>query len=156
MSWDLPFRTSYSSNFAKWHDKYGPIIRIEPNHLHIRDMDAYNTVFKVGTKFNRDPAMYSLPFTKGGFFNKSVVREGKAHRDLYVPYFSKANVVKMEHLIREHVTNFLSKLQVAGRESKDVDLSLGFRCLTADTLMGYTYDRPFGALDAPDFKYPMM
>jgi hypothetical protein len=60
MSWDFPVETSYSENFAKWHDQYGPVIRIEPNHLHIRDMAAYNQVFKVGTKFNRNPAISHL------------------------------------------------------------------------------------------------
>jgi hypothetical protein len=156
MLWDFPLETSYSKNFATWHDQYGPIIRIEPNHLHIRDMEAYNQVFKVGTKFNRDPAIYSFPFTKGSFFNKLTVKEGKVHRDLYNPYFSKANVVNMQYLVREHLSKFLQKLDEACQADKEADLSLGFRCLTADTLMGYCYDKPFGALDYEDFKYPMM
>ena len=156
MSWDIPIATSYSDNFAKWHDRYGSVIRIEPNHLHIRDLDAYNQVFKIGTKFNRDPAIYGLPFTRGSFFNKLIVREGKAHRDLYVPYFSKANVNKMEYMIREHMSNFLKVLDQACTAGKEVDLSLGYRCLTADTLMSYLYDKPFGAIEYPDFKFPMM
>lgn len=156
MSYDLPLKTSYIKQFSKWHKQYGPIIRIEPNHLHILDMDAYNSVFKVGTKFNRDPAIYSFPFTKGSMFNKLVVKDGKAHRDLYMPYFSRMNVQKMEPIIREHLGKFLEKLDEAGKLGKDVDLTLGFRCLMADTLMRYTYDKPFGALDAPDFEYPMM
>ena len=156
MSWDLPVETSYSDNFAKWHDEYGPVIRIEPNHLHIRDMEAYNQVFKVGTKFNRDPAIYGFPFTRGSFFNKLVVREGKVHRDLYVPYFSKAKVNKMEYMIRDHMTKFIRKLDEACSAGKEVDLNLGYRCLTADTLMGYTYNKPFGAIDYHEFRYPMM
>lgn len=156
MSYDFPIETSYIKNFARWHEQYGPIIRIEPNHLHVLDMDAYNQVFKVGTKFNRDPAIYSFPFTKGGFFNKLAVKEAKPHRDLYVPYFSRVNVQKMEPIIREHLSNFLSKLDDASRVGKDVDLTLGFRCLVADTIMRYSYDKPFGALDFPDFEYPMM
>lgn len=156
MSWDLPVATSYSENFAKWHDQYGPIIRIEPNHLHVRDMDACNQVFKVGTKFNRDPAMYSFPFTKGSLFNKLVVKEGKLHRDLYVPYFSKTNVVKMEYFIKEQLTKFMGILDHAYAAGKTVDLTLGYRCLVADTLMTYCYDKPFGAVDAESFEFPMM
>lgn len=156
MSYDLPLKTSYIKQFSAWHKKYGPIIRIEPNHLHILDMDAYNQVFKMGTKFNRDPVIYSFHFTKGSMFNKLVVKEGKAHRDLYMPYFSRMNVQKMEPIIREHLTKFLDKLDEASEADKAVDLTLGFRCLMADSLMRYTYDKPFGALDAPDFEYPMM
>lgn len=156
MFFDLPVASSYVKEFGKLHDKYGPVIRIEPNHLHIRDMDAYNQVFKVGTKFNRDPVIYSFPFTKGSMFNKLTVKEGKAQRDLYTAYFSRANVHKMEHLIREHLATFFEKLAVASTSGREVDLSLGFRCLTADSLMHYCYDKPFSALKYPDFKTPMM
>lgn len=156
MSWDFPALTSYSKNFAQWHDKYGPIIRIEPNHLHIRDMDAYNEVFKVGTKFNRDPAIYGFPLTRGSFFNKLTVREGKVHRDLYIQYFSKINVTKMEYMIREHVANFLQRLDEACGAGKVVDLTLGYRCLTADTLGRYAFDKPLGATDYPDFRFPAL
>lgn len=106
----------------------------EPNHLHIRDMDAYYSVFKVGTKFNRDPALYSFAITAGSFFNKLIVKEGKAQRDLYVPYYSKANVVKMEHLVRDHLEKFLTKLRGACMASEQVDLSLGYRCLIRLTI----------------------
>lgn len=156
MSYDLPIETSYVKEFPKWHEQHGPVIRIEPNHLHIRDMDAYNQVFKVGTKFNRDPAIYSFPFTKGSFFNKLSVKEAKPHRDMYFPYFSRAAVNKLEPILQEHVSKFLKRLGQAASDSRPVDLSLGFRCLTADSLMRYSYDRAFGALDAPDFKFPMI
>lgn len=157
MSYDLPLRTSYVKQFAKWHQQYAsPIIRIEPNHLHILDMDAYNQVFRVGTPFSRDPAMYSFPFTKGGLFNKLTVKEVKPHRDLYMPYFSRQNVQKMEPIIRDHLSKFLIKLDEASYARHEVDLSLGFRCLNADTVMRYAFDKPYGALGSPNFEFPMM
>ena len=156
MSYDLPIETSYIKEFPKWHEKYGPIVRIEPNHLHIRDMDAYNQVFKIGTKFDRDPAIYSFPFTKGSFFNKLTVKEAKPHRDMYFPYFSRAAVNRLEPIIKQQLSKFVAKLEQAASDSRPVDLSLGFRCLTADSLMHYSYDKPFGALDAPDFEFPMI
>ena len=67
-------------------------------------MDAYNTVFKPGTRFNREFAVYSSPLVGGSFFNKRIVKEGVQHRGLYVPYYSKANVTKMEHLMKEHTS----------------------------------------------------
>ena len=54
MSFDLPKKTSYIKKFPAWHDKYGPIIRIMPNHLHIRDVSAYNQVYKVASEYNKD------------------------------------------------------------------------------------------------------
>jgi hypothetical protein len=89
-------------------------------------------------------------------FNKLVVKEGKLHRDLYVPYFSKTNVVKLEYLIKEQLAKFMGKLDDAHATGKSVDLTLEYRCLVADTLMTYCYDKPFGAIEAEDFAFPMM
>lgn len=156
MSWDLPVPTSYIKNFPAWHDKYGPIIRIEPNHLHIRDVDAYNEVFKIGTKFDRDPALYSFPFTRGSFFNKLSVKGAKPHRDMYAPYFSRANVMNLEGVIKEHLGAFLTRIEGYSSAGKPVDLSRGYRCLLADTIMKYSYNKPYGAIASPDFKFPML
>lgn len=156
MSWDLPNDSSYVKNFAKWHEKYGPVIRIEPNHVHILDTDAYNKVFKIGTKFYRDPAIYSFPFTKGGFFNKLHVKDAKPHRDLYMHYFSRNAVQTLEPAIRDHLRTFLQKVEQAAVANQAIDMTRGFRCLVADTVMRYSYDRPFGALDAPNFEFPML
>lgn len=156
MYWDLPVKSSYSKQFPRWHDKYGPIIRIEPNHLHIRDLDAYNEVFKIGTKFNRDPVIYSFPYTKGSFFNKLSVSEAKPHRDMYLPYFSRAAVSKLEGVIKEHLGMFLKKIEEASTNAEPLDLTRGFRCLVADTLMRYSYDKPYGAIAVPEFKHPML
>lgn len=40
--YDLRFAPSYCKQLPALHDKYGPIVRILPNQLHIRDMQAYN------------------------------------------------------------------------------------------------------------------
>jgi hypothetical protein len=41
-SYDLPFETSFCKKLPELHDRYGPIVRIRPNQLHIRDMDSFN------------------------------------------------------------------------------------------------------------------
>ncbi len=45
------------------------------------------------------------------------------------------------------MAKFLQKSDIACKASKEVDLSLGFGCLIADTPMGF--NESFGALDAP-------
>lgn len=156
MSYDLNKSSSYIKKFPEWHAQYGPIIRIEPNHVHILDIDSYNKVFKIGTKFYRDPAIYSFPFTKGGFFNKLHVKDAKPHRDLYMGYFSRNAVQILEPVIRQHLVQFFTQLEEAVNANKKVDLTRAFRCLTADTLMRYSYDKPFGATTSPDFIFPML
>lgn len=39
--YDLPFASSFCKELPRLHDKYGPIVRIRPDELHIRDMDSF-------------------------------------------------------------------------------------------------------------------
>lgn len=151
MYYDLPTKTSYIKHFPAWHDKYGPIIRIEPNHLHIRDMNAYNQIYKMGTRFDKDPAVNSFPFAEGSVANKLATREAKSHRDMYAPYFSRAAIMDLETVIKSNLSTFLTRIDEFAANSAPVDLSIAFKCLTADTIMHYIFNKPFGTLSRPGF-----
>jgi cytochrome P450 len=156
MSWDLSKDDSYIKNFPEWHRKYGRIIRIAPNHVHILDIDTYNQVFKIGTKFYRDPAVYSFPFTRGGFFNKLHVKDAKPHRDLYMHYFSRNSLQRLEPTVRENLAELLQRIDDTTTKGRPIDAKRAFRSWTADTVMRYMYDQSFGAVDFPGFKQPML
>ena len=134
----------------------GPIVRIMPDQLHIRDIDAYNEVFKVGTKFAKDPHFYSHPFFDGCLLTISDPKSAKLRKDMFTPYFSKAAIAGLEPLLKGCVRKFLNIMVQAGKDHKVVDLNYGYRCLTADIIMEYCYQKPFGALDAPDFHFPLI
>lgn len=72
---------------------------------------------------------------------------------MYQPYFSKAAIQRLESTIQEKIDKFLLALATASSEKTSVDLSLGYSCLTSDVVMQYCYQKPFGALDAPGFKF---
>lgn len=154
---DLPIRTSYIKQFPAWHDKYGPVIRIEPNHLHIRDIEAYNQVYKMGTKFNKDPSIYDFAFSKGSLINEMNVKAARGHRDMYAPYFTRNAILNLEFVIRENLSTFLLRIDELAQKGSTIDLNLAFRCLTADTILKYVFDTNFGALQGPDgFDYAMV
>ena len=126
---DIPRGSSYIKKFPAWHDRYGPIIRIEPNHLHIRDIDAYNQIFCIGTKFNKDPKVYNLALSEGSFANNLVTRQVKGHRVLYSPHFSRGNVQAGEFVIKQYLHKFIDILETM---ESHIDLTLGYRALCAD------------------------
>ena len=156
MWYDLPVKTSYIKEFLKWHDKYGPIVRIEPNHLHIRDLDAYHEVHKVGSRFDKEFARYSFPFTEGTLMNKLSNKEARGHRDMYGSYFSRSAVSDLQAVIQSNLGKFLNRIDEYGREDKPINLHMAFSCLTADTIMLYFYDESFGALESPNFSHPLI
>ena len=75
---------------------------------------------------------------------------------MYQPYFSRAAIQRLEGSIHEKANKFLKTLKDAAQSSKTVDLTLGYKCLTADIVMGYCYQKTFGALDAQDFHFQLL
>ncbi len=75
---------------------------------------------------------------------------------MYQPSFSKAAIQRVESLIQDKVSSFLDILKEAASDNTVVNLSLGYRCLTADVVMNYCYQKTFGALDAPNFEFPLI
>lgn len=113
-------------------------------------------MYKPGTRFQKDPAFYNSHIVDGSFFNICDTRDAKARKDMYQPYFSRAAIQRLEGPIHEKVNKFLDTLQKASNLSKVVDLTLGYKCLTADVVMGYSFQKTFGALDAPDFCFGLI
>ncbi|KAF3919722.1 hypothetical protein ABW20_dc0106988 [Dactylellina cionopaga] len=148
LSWTASGRRGYYHfKLKEWHDQYGPIIRTGSNFVHVDDIDAYNQVFKVGTKFPKSAIFYNHPSTEDSVLNISDFHEAHLRRGALQPYFSKQAVRKLEGLIQSKVTKFLDRLS-----SMDViDVSRGFRCLACDVITTYSYEQCFEALEEPNF-----
>lgn len=54
------------------------------------------------------------------------------------------------------IHRFIDILAESMRERKPVDLSRGFRCLTADLIISYAYGQEFGGLNSKNFKHPVI
>ena len=124
--------------------------------LHIENWDAYFTVFKAGTRFNRDLSFYNNPQIAGSILNVADGEVAKPHKNLYLSAFSKAAVNRLEPLIHEKLGLFLERLATAAFKSSVVHLNAAYCCLTADVVMYYCYQRTFGFLDAPNFEVQMI
>ncbi|KAK6346067.1 hypothetical protein TWF730_010401 [Orbilia blumenaviensis] len=128
-------------------DSVGPIVRTAPNMIHFNDIDSYNQVFKVGTKFPKSASLYTNPTTKGSLLNITDFHEAHLRRSALQPYFSKQSVRKLEGLISTKVTKFLDRLN----DMDTINISRGFRCLACDVITTYSYEKCFEALEDPEF-----
>ena len=109
-------------------------------------------IFKIGGKFDKDTLFYRNPAVIGGFFNIPDNKTALPRKNMFRQSFSKEAIRRAEYLIHNLLTRFLGILDISASREAPVDLSMGFSCLTADTIMNYTFQQPFGALDAPDFQ----
>ena len=115
-------------------------------------------MFKAGTKFSKEPIFYG-GFTpaNGGFPSELETKDALAHKSYFSSYLSRESTRRAEPLIRTFISRFLGKLQenASEGEEKTVNLSKGFRCLTSDVILNFTFNEPLGALESPDFDFPM-
>ncbi|CAO2655658.1 Nn.00g044610.m01.CDS01 [Neocucurbitaria sp. VM-36] len=131
------------------HKKYGPIIRIQPNELHVADLEGYNQIYRVGTPFTR--VWHDNPFLTGSLESKTTLPETKKRREFLNPFFSKAAISRVEpHLHRKKLVQFLDTLSKT--DNTVVNFFYAFRCLTADVVMDYCFQSDLSALASPGFR----
>ena len=173
VSYDCSAEDSVIKHLHALHKRYGPIVRVRPgsytlklrcqtslinniDEIHIFNWEAYFSVFKAGSRFNRDPTFYNNPQVDGSILNVPDGEVAKPHKNLFLPAFSKAAVNRLEGLIHEKLTIFLERLATASHKKTVTAISVAYNCLTADVVMHYCYQHSFGFLDAPDFEVQMI
>lgn len=134
----------------------GPIIRAWPNQLHIRDMGAFNQIYRIGSRFDKDIPFYARPPIDDAYFPIASTKAALARKSMHTPLFSKEAIRRSEHLITDILAHFLDILPNYVLGERPVDLTMGFKCLTADIAMNYTFQRPLNALDEEGFQSPVL
>ena len=114
-------------------------------------------IFKSGTKFDKERSFYqSFPPVDHSFFQILGTKEAMARKHMMNPYFSPEAIRRGEPLIQKFTTKFLTILEKSALNAEPVNMSMGFKCLAADTNMNFNFQKPLGALDAPNFDFPLV
>ncbi|OHX00767.1 cytochrome p450 [Colletotrichum incanum] len=157
--YDVVKSGSYLWEIQKMHEKYdvivqslarsadylGPIVRINPNEVHIDDPEYYQNVYVGGThRVNKDSstvAGFGVPASVAATVNHAQHRSRRGNMN---PYFAKRSIVSMEPQIHERITAMLNRLDGARKEGTKISLDLAFSAMTADIItqrfFGYHYD----------------
>ncbi|KAI0120648.1 cytochrome protein [Xylariales sp. AK1849] len=138
----------------RMHQIYGPIVRVNPNELHILDPHYYSTVYAGnhrGTdKYHDAVAAFTVPKSSLATIQHKVHR---LRRSILSPYFSKAAVVRLEPAIHERIGRLCSRLEETMRLGQVADLDAAFAALTADIVTTYFYGQNLDYLGYEAFKF---
>ncbi|KAK7952714.1 uncharacterized protein PG986_008442 [Apiospora aurea] len=146
------------------HDRYGPIIRINPYELHVRDPDFYEVLYGGPGQGRRDKWSWSV-----GMFSNSQSAFGTASHDLHRlrrgalnPFFGKQAIARsMEPVIRELVESMCARFEgmrvSAGGERKKgdegLDVMLPYAALTTDVITRYAFDTSYGCVEDAGWRH---
>ncbi|CAG8906705.1 unnamed protein product [Penicillium egyptiacum] len=134
----------------RMHEKYGPIVRITPNELHISDPDYYGELFG-GTR-DKVP----MPALAAFLPTSMVVTVGHnlhaARRRPVANYFSKMAVQNLDSVLQSKVDKLCDRMQEVVSTRSVFPLGAAFAALTADVISECSYGFSVNYLDDPDFK----
>lgn len=131
----------------------GPIVRITPNELHIKDPEFYNELYAPSSK-RRDK--YANWTVLAGAPTSTFATVSHAHhrlrRSALNPFFSKRAVANAESLIWDKVQHLSRRLENAQRNEDVVRLDAAYMALTMDIITHYAYGESYHYLSEEDFK----
>ncbi|KAK6527650.1 hypothetical protein TWF694_004632 [Orbilia ellipsospora] len=149
--WDVLPGKGYGelhSYILKLHQQYGHIVRTGPRWVAINDIELYQEVYKVNSRFAKNPHFYNHPIGNESVAELVNIHEAADRRAAYNPYFSKQAIRKFEEPIQEKVSYFLDRIEAVGDK---IPLDRAFRCLMADVITTYSYGKNADALSHPEF-----
>ena len=93
---------------------------------------------------------------RGSLIAIPTTHAARHRKEAYARYFSKIAIQNIEPLIQSKLNRFLKLLREAANSDEYIDLCRGFRCLSAEIIMDYTYKEDFGALNSFRFTHPVI
>ncbi|KAL2826445.1 cytochrome P450 [Aspergillus cavernicola] len=132
------------------HKKYGPVVRIAPDHYSINDRASLKTIYGTGTKFTKsawyegwkhpDPERWAL------FPDRDIKRHGET-RKRFSSLYSMSSLVHYEEFVDQCADVFFQRLSEFAE--RDVKFNLGewFQFYAFDVIGEITYGQRFGFLD---------
>lgn len=131
----------------------GPIIRVTPREIHIKDSDYYDEIYSgAGRKREKDgPAVRQFDLD-GSAFSAITSETHRERRAAMNPFFSKQAISQVEIDIKNRLDQFYQHLSKACQTGRIVSLDAGFSALTSDVILQYAFGFNSGNLMQEDFN----
>jgi hypothetical protein len=141
------------------HEKYGPIVRVNPDEVHIDDPDFWNEVYGASTpskpmdKSGKFKYRFGIP---DATFSTSEAELHRARRAALAPFFSMQRIRNLNPKISETIERISCRLsnEYAGT-GRVLNVSDMWSSMTIDVTSDLAFSRPVNCSAAPDFKSPL-
>jgi hypothetical protein len=105
------------------HEKYGPIIRINPHELHVLDPDFYEVLYAAGgSKRDRDPWHTNSLALENSLLATVPHDLHRKRRAALSPFFSMASTRRLQPVVEERVGMLIKRLVELKDSGKVVNL----------------------------------
>ncbi|KAF1931945.1 cytochrome P450 [Didymella exigua CBS 183.55] len=134
------------------HRRYGPIVRIRPDVLHVNDPSFLDTLYPQSPNVRRERAQTVL-----NLFHEHLsvlpTRDHHLHRQrraVLSRFFSQQNVRRLVPVINDTLAKLLDRMHGWARDGEPVSLNAAYRAATKDIIQAYALGDGERCLDLPD------
>ena len=132
----------------------GPIVRINPSELHIKDPEYYDVLYS-GPGTRRDKWGWHA-----SLFGNSLSMFGTVPHDLHRlrrgalnPFFSRQAVARLEPVIRETIDKVCARFEKCRESGEPVETGQAYAALTTDIITRYAFRTSYGCVEDPKWKW---
>ncbi|KAJ5108558.1 benzoate 4-monooxygenase cytochrome P450 [Penicillium angulare] len=150
--YDLYRVGQYSFKIADLHRRYGPIIRINPDEVHIDDPYFFDQIFNQTNGRTEKPKRVAEVF---GPFSATIATQ---HHDLHRvrrsavnPFFSKKSVNDLVPVIWKPIDMLLERLRNASQTGEVLNMKYFYAAVTQDIINAYCFAHEPTITKSPDF-----
>ena len=126
----------------------GPVVRINPREIHIKDPAFFHQIYTNSIKFDKDPWYYKfIGITKSTFATPDSRRHRFRRRAMSNP-FSSSMILSQQPFIESCVAKLIASVKNA-KPGQPINLSQAYWCLANDVVTGCMMSRTSRLLDDP-------
>ncbi|KAL1605273.1 hypothetical protein SLS60_004821 [Paraconiothyrium brasiliense] len=151
--YDVVCKGRFSWKIQELHQRYGPVVRINPHELHVADPAFYDSVY-VGPGRRTEKWEYSARM-----FGTSTAAVGTTGHDLHRirrsalnPFFSKRAVMDIAPTIQGIANHGCDSLRRSGAAGRELNLRDFFFAFSADVVGQVAFGSNSGLLDKENFE----
>jgi cytochrome P450 len=141
----------YIWKIIEMHQQYGPIIRTNPDDIHISDPDFFDEFYTLKLdKWKWWTSGFAVPTAGGMTIEEGVHRK---RRGALNPFFSKASIIANIPIIQDHLAVMVDRLDKIAGSREVLDLEAVYLALTTDVLTLCSYGWSFDYIHHPEWAY---
>lgn len=129
----------------------GPIVRVGPNEIHIRDSSYYNTLYCMTNRLDKASWFYGLMGSDESIIPTVSSSLHRIRRHAMSPFFSNQAVSKCHPLVQKYADRLAERMEEASKKGEAVPLISAYRCVTADVILEYTFGRDLRLSEREDW-----
>lgn len=144
--WDVHRRGKFFQTIKKLHQRYGPVVRINPDEIHVSGGgDVFESLYS--KKLDKYPPHANILGLAGATFGTIGANLHRRRRGAMNPFFAKSSINARMGVIQERVERVCQILEESAMETTIVPFDIVYVALTMDVICLFAFGENYNYLD---------